>query len=132
MAFWNRKIRKNDSGFIQIPVKRLIEWNEPNGDGCMVSDRITKDGFAVGYMYREEPSDGFPDSGWRFFAGDEDDEYVNNPENTHIFKINTVCNYDPSIMRYLHSEAGSAYIRVDQNRFEPDDGSKPIFIMMLL
>ena len=30
---------------------------------------ITKEGFKVGYMYREEPSTDVPDSGWRFMAG---------------------------------------------------------------
>ncbi len=44
----------------------------------MVSDKITKEGFKVGYMYREEPTVGNPDSGWRFMAGNEDDEYMNN------------------------------------------------------
>lgn len=39
----------------------------------MVSDKITKEGFEVGYMYREQPLEGWPDSGWRFMAGNEDD-----------------------------------------------------------
>ena len=29
----------------------------------------------IGYMVREEPSKDNPDSGWRFFAGDESKEY---------------------------------------------------------
>lgn len=46
------------NGFLIIKVENLIEWNEPNGEGCIVSDKITKEGFKVGYMYREEPSEG--------------------------------------------------------------------------
>lgn len=57
--------------FIKIEVEKLIDWNEPNGEGCIVSDKITKDGFKVGYMYREEPTDANPDSGWRFMADSE-------------------------------------------------------------
>ena len=30
--------------FIKIEVEKLIEWNEPNGEGCIVSDKITKYG----------------------------------------------------------------------------------------
>lgn len=124
METFNKK--KNE--FIKIKVEKLIEWNEPNGEGCIVSDKITKEGFKVGYMYREQPSDDKPDSGWRFMAGNEDNEYMNNSNNHHIFAINTICNYDRNIIPYLKSKIGSAYIRVNSNKFEIDDGSKPIFV----
>ena len=120
--------KKEEKDFIKIEVKELIDWNEPNGEGCIVSDKITKDGYKVGYMYREEPSMDMPDSGWRFMAGNEDDEYMNNFLNHHIFAINTICNYDPDIIPYLHSKIGSTYIRVDNKSFELDDRTKPIFI----
>ena len=124
MGIFNKK--KDD--FIKVKVEKLIDWNEPNGEGYMVSDKITKEGFKVGYMYREQPSNDKPDSGWRFMAGNEDDEYMNNPNNHHIFAINTICNYDRDIIPYLKSKIGSAYIRVDSSKFEIDDGSKPIFV----
>lgn len=79
-------------------------------------------------MYREQPSNDKPDSGWRFMAGNEDNEYMNNSNNHHIFAINTICNYDRNIIPYLKSKIGSAYIRVNSNKFEIDDGSKPIFV----
>ena len=119
---------KKKAEFIKIEIEELIEWNEPNGEGCFVSDKITKEGFKVGYMYREQPDVGVPDSGWRFMAGNEDDNYVNNPDNLHIFAINTVCNYDRDIIPYLKSKVGSAYIRTGNDMFEVDDGSKDIFI----
>ena len=118
----------NKDGFIDIEVKDLVKWDEPNGEGCLASDRITKDGFKVGYMYREEPDEGKPDSGWRFMAGNEDDEYINNPDNCHIFAINTICNYDPDIIPYINSEIGSAFIRINEKEFEIDKRDKPIFI----
>lgn len=106
----------------------MVEWNEPNGEGCIVTDRITKDGFKVGYMYSEEPDDGRPDSGWRFMAGDEEDEYMADANNHHIFSINTICNYDPDIIPYIKAEIGSVFIRTGSNSFEEDDGTKPIYI----
>lgn len=117
-----------ENEFIKIDIKKLIEWNEPNGEGCIVSDKITKEGWKVGYMYREMPDEGKPDSGWRFMAGNEDEEYMDNPNNLHIFAINTICNYDSDIIPYLNSEIGSAYIRIDSNKFEIDARTKPIFL----
>ena len=49
-------------------------------------------------MLREEPTEGNPDSGWRFMAGNEDDEYMDNPDNHHVFALNTICNYDLSLI----------------------------------
>ena len=79
-------------------------------------------------MYRETPNKENPDSGWRFLAGDEDEAYMNDPSNHHVFSINTICNYDRDIIHYIHAEIGSVYIRTGSNTFEIDDDSKPIFV----
>ena len=42
-------------------------------------------------MYREQPDDGRPDIGWRFMSGNENDEYMNDSNNHHVFAINTIC-----------------------------------------
>lgn len=128
MGLFDRLKKNKLSEFLPIDVKPLIEWNEPNGEGCIVSDKITKEGFKVGYMYRDEPNPDYPDSGWRFYAGDEDDDYMADSSNCHVFAINTVCNYDNDIIPYLHSPVGTAFIRVANGKFEVDDGSKPISI----
>ncbi|MPM98054.1 hypothetical protein SDC9_145235 [bioreactor metagenome] len=73
-------------------------------------------------MYREEPyQNGNPDSGWRFMAGDEDDDYMNNPDNHGIYQINTICNYDPDIIPFLDSAAGTAFIRNESGKFALDE-----------
>ncbi|MEG2381886.1 MAG: DUF2185 domain-containing protein, partial [Oscillospiraceae bacterium] len=92
------------------------------------SDMITKEGWKVGYMFRDEPLSGRPDSGWHFFKGDEDDEYSNNPANHHIFAINTICNYDPDIISYLHRPVGTYLIRAKGEKFIEDDGTQPVCI----
>ena len=33
---------KKKDEFIKIKVENLIDWKEPNGEGCIVSDKITK------------------------------------------------------------------------------------------
>ena len=116
---------KNKDDFLQIKNEKLIDWDGP--DGCFASNKITKEGYKVGYMYRET-GDNNADSGWRFLAGDESDEYVNNPENMNIFSLNTICNYDPDIIPYLKSEENTSYIRVDDKTFKKDNGQDKIYV----
>ena len=115
-------MKQKKKKFIPIKVKNLIEWNEPNGEGCIVSDKITVEGYKVGYMVRENPMSEYPDSGWCFMAGNEDDKYMSDPNHHNIFALNTICNYDPDIIPYLHAKTGSAFIRIDSRNFEEDDG----------
>ncbi|QPQ28831.1 DUF2185 domain-containing protein [Lysinibacillus sp. JNUCC 51] len=99
-------------------IKRLIESNE----GCIATDRITVDGCKVGYMYREEPyQNGNPDSGWRFMAGDESDEYMGNPDNHSVYQVNTICNFDRDIIPLLDSTPGIAYIRDENGKLVFDE-----------
>lgn len=129
MGLFKKKSNTDKNGFINIEIKHLIEWDEPNGEGCIVSDRITKEGWKVGFMYREEPTLGHPDSGWRFFKGDEDEEYSNNANNHHVFALNTICNYDRDIIPYLHSPIGTYLIRTEDGTFIEDDGTKEIYMV---
>jgi hypothetical protein len=83
-------------------IKDLI----PALGSCIASDKITIDGLPVGFMYREAPQDE-NDSGWRFIAGNEDQEYIDNPNNSMIFEVNVVANYDPAIIPYLKLPVGT-------------------------
>lgn len=96
----------------------LPEWLGP--EGCLATDRITVDGMPVGYCYREEPEESCRDwdSGWRFTAGDESDEYINDPENSGIYALNTVCNYDMEIIPLLRSPYGTAFERDEDGRLQ--------------
>lgn len=69
-------------------------------------------GKKVGYAYREKPDPNFlNDSGWRFLAGDENEEYLNNSDNFNTFEINTICNYDKDILNILDGKIGEVYVR---------------------
>lgn len=97
-------------------INELFSWREPMG--AFATDRILVDGEKVGYMYREEP-DPDPsnvefDSGWRFFAGDEDDEYIAKAESIGVYSLNMIANYDPDIIPHLTAEYGTAFTR-DEN-----------------
>lgn len=104
-------IRKED-------IRELLKWDEPAA--CIATDRILVDGVKVGYMYREEP-DNSSDSGWRFTAGDESEEYMDNPDNSGVYHLNTICNYDPEITPLLHAEYGKAFIRDENEKLVEDD-----------
>ena len=68
----------------------------------------------VRYMYHEEATNP-QDSGWRFFCEDEDDEYVNDPDNIAIYDIKTILEVDKSILPYLNCSVGIALEREDEN-----------------
>jgi hypothetical protein len=85
---------------------------------CLATDRIMVDGRPIGYMYREAPQGG-GDSGWRFFAGDEDDAYMANNDNHGIYDVNTVVNYDPSVIPYLDMPPGTRLDKAPDNTYVP-------------
>ena len=96
-------------------IERLVEHN----GGCIASDRITVDGRRVGYMYRDRPRHN-ADTGWRFLAGDESDDYMNDTDHHHVHAVNTIANYDNDILPFIDAPIGSAFARnPETGRFEP-------------
>lgn len=91
-------------------IETLVE-----GMGASIAtDRITVDGCPVGYMYREPP-DHQQDSGWRFFAGDESQEYNDDAGNLGLYSVNTIVNYDRDILPFVRASIGSAFAREGEN-----------------
>lgn len=102
---------------IEEDIKEIL----PTKKSCYATDMITVKGEKVGYMYREHPDEKY-DSGWRFFSGNESQEYVDDPNNLAMYKLNTIANYDPSVIPYLEMPIGTALERkVDTNIFEVVD-----------
>ena len=88
----------------------------PNRGGCVASDRITVDGERVGFMYRDQPANDL-DSGWRMMAGDESEEYMDEPTNHEVYGVNTIANYDPDIIPLLDAPLGAQFERSEAGRF---------------
>ena len=104
-------------------VKSLLsDWK--GADGCIATNRITVEGCKVGYCYREKP-DGDWDSGWRFTVGDESEEYMDDPNNAGIYKLNTICNDDPDIIPLLNTPAPCAFERDENGVFQQIKDWKP-------
>jgi hypothetical protein len=94
--------------------------------GCIATDMITVEGRKVRFMYRQEPDNDI-DSGWRFMAGSESDEYMDDSKNHGAYDVNTIANYDPDIIPFLDSPIGSAFERedADEDFVEVDDFEPP-------
>ena len=115
--------RNRDYHVKAADVKPLLsDWK--GADGCIATNRITVEGRKVGYCYREEPDGGW-DSGWRFTAGDESDEYMDDPNNAGIYKLNTICNDDPYIIPLLNTPAPCAFERDENGVFQQIKDWKP-------
>ena len=99
----------------KIPAEQIRDVATGHG-GCIATDKITVDGQRVRFMYREEPQEEV-DSGWRFMAGDESEEYMDDPANHAVYDVNTIANYDPDIIPFLEAPIGSAFERSDDDTF---------------
>ncbi len=97
------------------PIKHNTNQPEETSLGlCLVSNLITMEGKKVGYMYREEiQEDAENDSGWRFLAGTETEEYVADEKNSKVFEVETIADFDPDILPYLNYPEGSELERME-------------------
>lgn len=95
----------------KLPAESIVDL-VPNMGGCIATDKITVEGLPVGYMYREESE--YPnDSGWRFLSGTEDQNYMDEANNSGIYMVNTIANYDKAIIPYLDLPEGTELERKD-------------------
>lgn len=99
-----------DFGYV-FATKMLVEGRKP-----------------VMFMYREQGEDG--DSGWRFFCGEEDQDYVDNVDNIDIYDVKTILEIDGSVEPYLDAQPGFAFERenagnpfraIDDFNFDPEE-----------
>lgn len=94
---------------------------------ALATDKITVDGNKVDYMIRED-SDRKEDSGWIFYGGGETQDYIDDPNNTSVYHLNTIANYDPEIIEFLTYPPGTEIERdaagilqvISKNTTKPD------------
>jgi hypothetical protein len=79
---------------------------------CAVTAKIIYEGQKVHFMYREAPVND-TDSGWQFLAGTETDEYLADPDNAAMYRLNTVANFDSAVIPYLDYPAGTDLERIE-------------------
>lgn len=77
------------------------------------------------YLYREAP-DSEDDSGWRITAGDETDEYMDDPANIAYVSLGAVLRRDDSFRDLLDTRAPCAYWwNTASEQFEPAEPPEP-------
>jgi hypothetical protein len=86
----------------------------------VASNEVMKDNKSLGYFYREEPSEP-KDSGWRFFSGEETEEYSEIESNFALYNASTIVNKFPEVARFLDSDFpisfefdGQEFVEVDE------------------
>lgn len=101
--------------------RRLFSLN------AIVSARILREGYKVGYMLRYEPRNA-SDSGWQLLSGNEEDAYLNDVNNLALVPLGYVCNLDSDILKHINKPIGTKLIRISSNAFEEDKLNKKIFV----
>ena len=95
---------------------------------CIVTKNILEEDWKVGLMQKLEPNSE-TDSGWFLSAGNESQEYIDDPENLCVITLAEITDRDASIIPYLmEKNEGDVLIRISDDEFEFDDGEKEIFI----
>ena len=111
----------------EISYAKIIERKKLFNLKAIVSAKILKEGYKVGYMLRFEPHDG-DDSGWQLLAGNEEDNYINDIKNISLAPLGYVCDLDPDILKYIDYPIGTKLIRISSHEFEADKHNKKIFV----
>ncbi len=81
---------------------------------ALVSKQVTKDGKPVCWLFREQ-TDRENDSGWRIFAGDEQQEYLDNADNIDLVPLRDLISKDKSLEEIFRTPTGSAFERDGAN-----------------
>lgn len=76
----------------------------------IATKRVAEEEYKPCFVYREQPMDP-QDSGWRVFAGDESQDYVDNADNSGIYAPATILAIDPSLQQIFMSPIGAAFER---------------------
>ncbi|MCL2486617.1 MAG: DUF2185 domain-containing protein [Oscillospiraceae bacterium] len=90
-----------------IPADEIKPMAEGYGY-CLIPDTVIVSGLPIIYMYRDMPARR-QNSGWRFFAGVELEEHLENPNYYGIYDVNIAANYTPAVIEKLDAPPYSAF-----------------------
>ena len=104
-------------------VKPLVNDNR----GALTTLAITVDGEPIGIMWKQKTHLPY-DSGWRFCAGSESEDFTEKlVNNSEVYCLNVIANIDPAIIPYLNAPDGTYLVRiVGTNQFIAVEKGTPI------
>lgn len=105
------------------PGRRVEEQVGENGHLVLASDKVIgPDREPVLFAYREAGAND-QDSGWRFFHGDEDEEFNAGPDNIALCPLSSLLGIDPTLRVIINSPAGTAWQRpTESDPWDPAEG----------
>ena len=79
---------------------------------CMISNRLTENGFQVGRFFRNKSLESKEDllSGWVFIQGQEGEEWFSDPVNFQLVPLSRIILHNPHIRKYLDKPMDSEFI----------------------
>jgi hypothetical protein len=111
---WATAVSKSLSFGRPDPLQTVEEPIGANGHLVLASERVIgPDSDPVLFAYRE-PAANEQDSGWRFFHGDEDEEFTADPRNIALCPLSSFLQIDPLLRVIINSPAGTAWERPSQ------------------
>lgn len=100
-----------------------VTWMADTDKLAVVSARVAREGADVGWLYREDP-DRDQDSGWHVFAGNESQQYVDDPANALLLTVRDLAEADPALAAILATPAPATFERSTDGTFVPvEDGA---------
>ena len=105
------------------------------GEFCAASKLITEKGMRVMYMRRilierEMGHDLRTDSGWLFMSGRETGEFLSDPTNIELCRLNTICNIDNDVIPFLTLPFNSIVVRGADGRFRVEEPEQEDFELL--
>ena len=98
--------------------------SEPYFKWCSVTNRVLEDKEKPRYIFWA-PSEDEDDSGWRIRAGDENEEYLNDPSNSQRVPLGEVVYHDDSFKHLLFLEKETAYLFDEGQLWVEVDNDQP-------
>jgi hypothetical protein len=88
-------------------------WFGDLAKSAIASARVVRDGEPVRWLYRED-ADHEQDSGWRVFAGDETQAYVDDPRNAMVVPLRELIGLDRALEPLFDEPSGAAFERAEE------------------
>lgn len=114
---WATAVSRSLSFGAPDPTRKVEEVVGKDGHLALVSEKVIgPEREPVLFAFRE-PGANEQDSGWRFFHGDEDEQYTADPYNIALCPVSSLLGLDPSLRVIINRREGTAWSRATE--FEP-------------
>lgn len=110
---WATAVSKSLSFGRPDPIRTVDEPVGKDGHLVLASDKVIGPGRDPILLAYRETAANEQDSGWRFFHGDEDDEYAADPSNIALCPLSSCLGLDPTLRVIINHPPGTAWERSD-------------------